>query len=193
MVGKRINLFNRLNILRTIATACPWLRWLVANIKGILERPQERREDAMHTCITHENLKYSLEDANYFRYLMVWGFHKSKKAMMKCMNRNRHTPDAEWTIVGSSPLSKTYHSKKTFLDEVIDPFNARMSTPLVPTVRGIYADGDTVIILFDAEATARDGKPYHNTYTWYFHLYLVFSNEGRTDCPQHPSVFVRMV
>ena len=102
-------------------------------------------------------------------------------------------PDAEWTIVGSSPLSKTYHSKKTFLDEVIDPFNARMSTPLVPTVRGIYADGDTVIILFDAEATARDGKPYHNTYTWYFHLYLVFSNEGRTDCPQHPSVFVRMV
>ncbi len=67
--------------------------------------------------------------------------------------------DAEWTIVGSSPLSRTYHSKQAFLDEVINPFNARMSTPLVPTVRGIYADGDTVIILFDAEATVRDGRP----------------------------------
>jgi uncharacterized protein len=78
--------------------------------------------------------------------------------------------DAEWTIVGSSPLSKTYRSKQEFLDEVINPFNARMSTPLVPTVRGIYADGDTVIILFDAEATVRDGKPYHNTYTWYFQM-----------------------
>jgi uncharacterized protein len=79
-------------------------------------------------------------------------------------------PDAEWTIVGSSPLSKTYHSKKEFLDDVINPFKARMSTPLVPTVRGIYADGDTVIILFDAAATVRDGKPYHNTYTWYFQM-----------------------
>ena len=79
-------------------------------------------------------------------------------------------PDAEWTIVGSSPLSKTYHNKTAFLEEVINPFNARMSTPLVPTVRGIYADGDTVIILFDAEATVRDGKPYTNTYTWYFEM-----------------------
>jgi uncharacterized protein len=82
-------------------------------------------------------------------------------------------PDAEWTIVGSSPLAKTYHSKKEFIDDVIDPFNARMSKPLVPTVRGIFADGDMVIILFHAEATVRDGKSYRNTYTWYF------SNEGR--------------
>lgn len=79
-------------------------------------------------------------------------------------------PDVEWTIVGSSPLSRTYRSKQEFIDEVIDPFNARMSTPLVPTVRGLYADGDTVIILFDAEATVRDGKPYRNTYTWYFQM-----------------------
>jgi uncharacterized protein len=79
-------------------------------------------------------------------------------------------PDAEWTIVGSSPLSKTYHSKQAFLDEVINPFNARMSAPLVPTVRGVFADGDMVIILFDAAATVRDGSPYHNTYTWYFQM-----------------------
>jgi hypothetical protein len=29
--------------------------------------------------------------------------------------------DAEWTIVGSSPLAKTYRSKKEFIDDVIDP------------------------------------------------------------------------
>ena len=79
-------------------------------------------------------------------------------------------PEAEWTIVGSSPLSKTYQSRQEFLDQVINPFNARMATPLIPAVRNIYADGDTVIILFDAEATARDGQPYHNTYTWYFQV-----------------------
>jgi len=80
------------------------------------------------------------------------------------------TPEAEWTIVGSSPLSRTYHSRQDFLDEVIHPFNARMMKPLVPTVRGIFADGDMVIILFDAAATTRDGVPYRNTYTWYFQM-----------------------
>jgi uncharacterized protein len=79
-------------------------------------------------------------------------------------------PDVEWTIVGSSPLARTYHSKQEFIDIVIEPFNARMSKPLVPTVRGIFADGEMVIILFDAEATVIDGKPYLNTYTWYFQM-----------------------
>jgi ketosteroid isomerase-like protein len=79
-------------------------------------------------------------------------------------------PEADWTIVGSSPLSKTYPGRQAFLEEVIGPFNARMATPLVPTVRGIYADGDTVIILFDAAATTKDGQPYRNTYTWYFRM-----------------------
>jgi uncharacterized protein len=78
--------------------------------------------------------------------------------------------DAEWTIVGSSPLAKTYRSKQEFINAVINPFNARMSKPLVPNVRGIFADGDMVITLFDGEATVRDGKPYRNTYTWYFQM-----------------------
>lgn len=77
-------------------------------------------------------------------------------------------PEAEWTIVGSSPLSKTYRSKQQFIDEVITPFNARVKSPLVPTVRGLYADADTVIIFFDGATTALDGLPYRNTYTWYF-------------------------
>ncbi len=50
---------------------------------------------------------------------------------------------------------------------MIGPFNARMAKPLVPTIRGLYADGDMVIIFFDVAATAKDGVPYHNTYTWY--------------------------
>jgi ketosteroid isomerase-like protein len=78
--------------------------------------------------------------------------------------------DAGWTIVGNSPVSRTYSSRQEFLDVVIDPFNARMQVPLRPTVRALYADGDWVVALFDAVATARDGKPYENTYTWYMRL-----------------------
>jgi ketosteroid isomerase-like protein len=60
---------------------------------------------------------------------------------------------------------------RPFLSEVIRPFNARMSVGLKPAIRSIYAEGDTVIVLFDARGTARDGKPYENTYAW-------FSNSG---------------
>jgi hypothetical protein len=34
-----------------------------------------------------------------------------------------------------------------------------MSVPLRPEVRQLSADGDTVIVFFDARGTARDGKP----------------------------------
>ena len=75
--------------------------------------------------------------------------------------------DASWTIVGRSLASKTYESREAFMREVIRPFNARMSAPLKPEVRQLYAEGDTVIAFFDARGTARDGKPYVNTYAWF--------------------------
>jgi ketosteroid isomerase-like protein len=74
--------------------------------------------------------------------------------------------DAVWTISGNSLASKTYPSKEAFMSEVIRPFNARMSTRLVPSVHALYADGDTVVAHFDARGTARDGKPYINSYAW---------------------------
>jgi uncharacterized protein len=78
--------------------------------------------------------------------------------------------DAAWTIVGHSVVAKTYGSREAFMREVIRPFNARMRDPLKPTVRSIYADGNAVIIFFDASGTARDGKPYANTYAWFFDM-----------------------
>ena len=67
--------------------------------------------------------------------------------------------DASWTIEGNSVASKTYQGRETFLREVIGPFNARMSVGLKPTIREVCADGDIVIIFFDAKGTARDGQP----------------------------------
>ncbi len=78
--------------------------------------------------------------------------------------------DAKWTIVGNSPVSRTYDSRQEFMDVVINPFNARLSQRLVPTVRGIHAEGDVVIALFDGAATALDRKPYRNTYAWFMQM-----------------------
>ncbi|NJL54838.1 nuclear transport factor 2 family protein [bacterium] len=78
-------------------------------------------------------------------------------------------PEATWTITGTGPTAGTYR-KQALLDQVINPTSARLSTPIVPTVRGIWADGDMVIALWDGAATAGDGRPYRNTYTWYFRM-----------------------
>ena len=77
---------------------------------------------------------------------------------------------ASWTITGNSAASRTYPSREAFMSEVIRPFNARMRTRLIPTVRRLYAEGDTVIAFFDAEGTARDGQPYRNTYAWFLEM-----------------------
>ena len=76
--------------------------------------------------------------------------------------------DLEWTIVGRSRASKTYTNKERFVGEVLEPFGARFSEPFRPVnVRGLYADGDTVIVVWDGEGTRLDGKPYENAYAWF--------------------------
>lgn len=81
--------------------------------------------------------------------------------------------DARWTIEGFSVAAKTYPTKEDFMREVIRPFNARMQSPLKPTIRNLYADGDTVVAFFDARGVARDGKPYVNTYAWFLDMRAV--------------------
>src|SRR5690606_34988855 len=49
--------------------------------------------------------------------------------------------DASWTIVGTTPVSGTYESRRAFLDSVVAPFNARMQTPLRPRVRALFSEG----------------------------------------------------
>jgi ketosteroid isomerase-like protein len=78
--------------------------------------------------------------------------------------------DATWTIAGNCVVARKYATRDEFLDAVIKPFNARLTKPLVPTIRRLYGDGDTVVALFDGEALARDGKPYRNTYAWFMEI-----------------------
>ncbi|WP_222184943.1 nuclear transport factor 2 family protein [Geminicoccus harenae] len=78
--------------------------------------------------------------------------------------------DATWTIAGRSAAAGSYAGKEAFLREVIRPFNARMEVGLKPAIHDLYAEGDTVIVLFDAEGTARDGRTYANSYAWFLDM-----------------------
>ncbi|WP_319435561.1 nuclear transport factor 2 family protein [Mycobacterium sp. RTGN5] len=75
--------------------------------------------------------------------------------------------DATWEITGNSDAAGIYSSPAELMTRVIVPLAARMSTPLIPVIRALYSDDDTVIALFDAEGLALDGQPYRNTYAWF--------------------------
>jgi ketosteroid isomerase-like protein len=81
--------------------------------------------------------------------------------------------DMTWEIVGRSRVSGTYGSAQQFSDEVLHPFASRFrpDRPFRPVnIRGIYADGDTVIVLWDGEGTTKAGTTYENTYAWIMRL-----------------------
>jgi hypothetical protein len=78
-----------------------------------------------------------------------------------------------WRIEGHSAASREYGSKQQFIDEVLTPFGARFTTPnpfRPVTIRGVYADGDTVIVVWDGRGIANDGQPYQNSYVWIMKL-----------------------
>ena len=82
-------------------------------------------------------------------------------------------PEMVWRIEGHSLASRQYRDKQEFIDAVLAPFGARFSDaePFRPTrIRGVYADGDTVIVLWDGRGVATDGLPYQNTYAWFMKM-----------------------
>lgn len=80
------------------------------------------------------------------------------------------SPDIVWTIEGSGPSAGTYRGIDDFTARAITPFVSRLREPVRPVWRRIWADGDHVIIHWEGEAVARDGKPYRNRYAWIFRM-----------------------
>ena len=82
-------------------------------------------------------------------------------------------PGMIWRIEGHSAASQEYGSRQQFIDEVLTPFGARFTTsePFRPvTIRSVFADGNTVIVVWDGRGIATDGQPYENSYVWIMKL-----------------------
>jgi uncharacterized protein len=82
-------------------------------------------------------------------------------------------PGMVWRIEGHSAAAKEYRGTQQFVDEVLAPFGARFAggQPFRPvTIRGIYSDDDTVVVIWDGRGIANDGQPYENSYAWIMKL-----------------------
>lgn len=80
------------------------------------------------------------------------------------------SPNVVWTIKGSGPSAGVFRSRQDFLDRAVTPFGSRLSRPIRPTVRDIWTKGDQVVVHWDGEGMARDGRPYRNSYIWIFKM-----------------------
>jgi len=82
-------------------------------------------------------------------------------------------PQMTWEVFGRSAVSGRYDSAADFATKVLGPLNKRFidSDPMRPTkIRALYADGPTVIVIWDGGGTTVLGTPYENTYAWIFTL-----------------------
>jgi ketosteroid isomerase-like protein len=79
----------------------------------------------------------------------------------------------KWDVFGRSAASGRYESAADFATKVLVPMNKRFvaSDPMRPTkIRSVYADGPTVIVIWDGGGTTVLGTSYENTYAWIFTL-----------------------
>jgi ketosteroid isomerase-like protein len=82
-------------------------------------------------------------------------------------------PQMTWRIEGHSAASRAYADTEEFVAEVLAPFGRRFSAsdPFRPVnIRGVYADGDTVIVLWDGRGTTIQDTIYENSYVWFMTL-----------------------
>ncbi|CAM3130833.1 ketosteroid isomerase [Pseudomonas floridensis] len=77
-------------------------------------------------------------------------------------------PDVIWTIKGSGPSAGVYRGIDSFVEQAVRPFVSRLSSPVKPVSKRVWADGDHVIIQWDGVGVARDGQAYRNSYAWIF-------------------------
>lgn len=78
--------------------------------------------------------------------------------------------DVVWTIKGSSPTAGVHRGKQALIEKAVKPLSTRLQRQIRPTIRHLWADGDRVMIEWDGEAVAKDGKPYRNSYLWIFRM-----------------------
>ena len=81
------------------------------------------------------------------------------------------SPDVVWTIKGSGPSAGRFEGREAFVARAVRPFVSRLSTPVRPVARQIWADGDHVVANWEGEGVARDGVPYRNSYVWIFRMH----------------------
>jgi ketosteroid isomerase-like protein len=78
--------------------------------------------------------------------------------------------DVRWTVIGSTPVSRTYSSKSAFVEGAVKPLTEKLAGPIVPTIRDLLVDGDKVALQWEGRSSGKNGTLYYQTYCWVMRL-----------------------
>lgn len=77
--------------------------------------------------------------------------------------------DVTWRVIGTTPISGTYGSKREFLAATA-PFAARLDGPILAKIVDVREAGDKVYLEWEGSCTGRNGRAYRQTYCWAMRL-----------------------
>ncbi len=77
--------------------------------------------------------------------------------------------DVRWTVIGSTPISRTYNSKREFRS-ALGAMADHLASELKVVPRDFIADGDKVAVQFESHAAGKNGSAYDQTYCWVLRL-----------------------
>jgi ketosteroid isomerase-like protein len=77
--------------------------------------------------------------------------------------------DVRWTVIGHTPISRTYQSKSDFRN-ALKAISEHLASDLKIVVRDVIADGDKVAVQFESHAQGTNGAEYDQTYCWVMRL-----------------------
>ncbi len=80
--------------------------------------------------------------------------------------------DVQWTIIGTTSLSKTFNGKQDVIDGLLVPFGAALVDGHIHIhVDNMLGEGDFVVVQGRGEAMTKRGVAYNNTYCWVYRFW----------------------
>jgi ketosteroid isomerase-like protein len=74
--------------------------------------------------------------------------------------------DARWTVIGTSPWSRTYQGKGAIIDELMRPLFRQFADRYTARAIRVIAEDDTVVVEARGQVTTKSGEPYNQTYCY---------------------------
>ena len=71
--------------------------------------------------------------------------------------------DVRWTVIGSSPWSRTYEGKRAIVDELMRPLFSQFADQYRARAINLVAEDDTVVVEARGQVMTRAGQPYNQT------------------------------
>jgi uncharacterized protein len=74
--------------------------------------------------------------------------------------------DVRWTIIGSTPWSRTYVGRAAVIEDLLRPLGRQLGGASIIRAHRLIAEDDHVVVQATGHNTTTSGKPYENQYCW---------------------------